>query len=44
MGRTQQLIVFIVVVLSILLYLALEQFGPSPPIPSPSVPAVPAER
>ena len=41
MGRSQQLVVFVVVVLSIMVYLSLRQFGPSPLIGSPPGPSVP---
>jgi hypothetical protein len=44
MGRAQQSVVFIVVVLSIALYLALRQFGPEPIIGAPLSPTVPIVR
>jgi hypothetical protein len=44
MGRRQQFIVFTVVALSIVLYLALLEFGSSPPIAPAPAASVPAER
>jgi hypothetical protein len=44
MGRAQQSVVFIVVVLSIALYLALRQFGPSPLVGGPPPLTVPIVR